>query len=81
MCIVDIRLSIQNITLFLWGGQVKMSFGQVFVIKFILYFPEWVSGAKKLMKHPASIYHYIHVISNFGPAKWDSLPFYLSFQS
>ena len=34
--------------LFFILGQVKMSFGQVFFIKFVLYLPELASGNKNL---------------------------------
>ena len=30
-------------------GQIKMSFGQLFNIKFVLYLPKWASGDKNLM--------------------------------
>ena len=35
-------------------GQVKMSPGQVFFIRFVLYLPEWASGDKNLYSTLAS---------------------------
>ena len=37
----------KKITLFIFLGQVKMSFGQVFFIKFVIYLPEWASKRTK----------------------------------
>ena len=51
--------------LFLWG-QVKMSFGQVLFIKFVLYVPEWASGDKHLYStlHGAMYAGALHFTNN-----------------
>ena len=50
-CVMDnwtYNFQYKKINLFLFGGQVKMSFGQVFFIRFVLQLPEWESGDKTL---------------------------------
>ena len=49
-------------TIFFLLGQVKMSFGQVFFIKFILYLPEWASSDKNL--YVATCTRVTHAITN-----------------